>query len=314
MDAQSPNQAHTRDDGYISRPASPISGGLSGPNLLGTPSFDPGAVLAQLPPATLERVLSVLRNGPPQVDPAALQQIVLSATIAPEPQIDPVLATPDASAVAGSINPAPQALPTSLDIPLTPLGPRSSSPTPSTASSPTSTPSKKRIRPTKTFHPYGCVNGVMKGKVPYSVFRTSRLLGRIANRDKSTRHFNEGINRVLNKVERIADATGAWIFVTAQLPTASGGFINWTSPAMNREVPKPHMDKMKTGVLRVYDALVKGRRQDCVGLQLQATEAQAQRDAAQAELQREKERTARAKAILESQGIDIDSLLGTVES
>ncbi|KAL0567285.1 hypothetical protein V5O48_014706 [Marasmius crinis-equi] len=270
--------------------------------------------------AAWDQVLQALRNGPSQVDPIAFQQLLTSVVNTHEPQIaDPALMavnTPEPPIVDPTLTAGPPNTPVTsgslgLQDPVSPSSPPSSrlgSPSLSTPSTPSS--AKKRLRPTKANHPYGCVQGVLKGKVPFAVYRTAALKGRLRSRDKSTRTFNEGIGRVLNKVERLADATGAWIFITAQLPTASGGFINWTSPAMNKEVPKTHMDKMKTTTLRVYDALVNGRRQDCVDLQLQATEAKAQRDAMATQLRKEKDAVARAKALLHEQGIDVLSLFG----
>ncbi|KAL0066251.1 hypothetical protein AAF712_006682 [Marasmius tenuissimus] len=141
---------------------------------------------------------------------------------------------------------------------------------------PAASSKSKRVRPTRAYHPYGEVANVMRGKAPLTVYRTKPRTGRLSDIKKSTRRFKDTMHRMFNNAEKLADETGCWMFLAAQLPSAQTPFLHWVSPTMEEEMPELHLNRLRTMSQRCFDALVAGRREDLARLAYEKKELEEQ--------------------------------------
>ncbi|KAF8170160.1 hypothetical protein BJ912DRAFT_1066693 [Pholiota molesta] len=96
----------------------------------------------------------------------------------------------------------------------------------------TPTPKSKRIRATASNARFGHVEGVCRGFTPHNVYRKHAVPEPIAEGARASKTFLEKMNSLC---EDISIKTGAWLFVGAQHPGATGGSINYSSPRLRRD-------------------------------------------------------------------------------
>ncbi|KAK1230092.1 hypothetical protein PQX77_006807 [Marasmius sp. AFHP31] len=160
---------------------------------------------------------------------------------------------------------------------------------------------------------YGAINSGLEKHVSANytesdVVRTGALVGRV-EKSEVNRRFTRSLDRILLKCERLADETDGWLFIAAQHPSVQGEYVHWTSPAMAAELPPHARDRFNATSSALFQALKTARRQNVADIELQATKARAERDAAQSSLAEKEAIIERLSAHLRSQGMEMDAVL-----
>ncbi|EDR10868.1 uncharacterized protein LACBIDRAFT_315807 [Laccaria bicolor S238N-H82] len=152
------------------------------------------------------------------------------------------------------------------------------SPAPLHVPSASSTQTSKRVE---------VVEGVARGSRPYAISR-SRTLPDLLSGQNASKYFNIQMKDIVNRCERLAHATGAWIFFTANHSNARQEFIHYSSPKFRLEAHDA-IEGITNEFDSIFDNLITTRRADGFAkqaeLRQQLQEKQSQLDSRDVELQ-----------------------------
>ncbi|KAF8203234.1 hypothetical protein BJ912DRAFT_348887 [Pholiota molesta] len=129
------------------------------------------------------------------------------------------------------------------------------------ATSSPGTPKSKRIRATASNARFGHVEGVCRGFTPHNVYRKHAVPDPIPEGARASKTFLEKMNSLVEQCEDISLKTGAWLFVGAQHPGATGGSINYSSPRLRRDGGQKTSD-FATMFLKLIKKVADTKRKD----------------------------------------------------
>ncbi|KAK7033998.1 hypothetical protein VNI00_012428 [Paramarasmius palmivorus] len=185
-------------------------------------------------------------------------------------------------------NPAETSTPTSSLA--TPLQSCPSSPTKTRRKrAPLTLPGQPRIRPCKSNPVYGLVDGAKRGCETWGwvctgfltfliltdlldVPRKGPKLDTLATWADCNKRFNEKMQAILRLAEEMAEETGCWVYLAAQMPTGRHQYTHYTCRRLRKEAPGPIND-INAIAYKMFQGLVNSRRKDVLQTELEIAEA-----------------------------------------
>ncbi|EDR02739.1 uncharacterized protein LACBIDRAFT_307933 [Laccaria bicolor S238N-H82] len=102
------------------------------------------------------------------------------------------------------------------------------------------------------------VEGAGQGFGSFLIHRT-RELPELLEGQALSKRFNEQVKDIINRCERLAYASGAWIFFTAHYPTARRDFIHYSSPKLRKDA-REDIERITNDFDTIFDSLMTSRR------------------------------------------------------
>ncbi|KAJ7178550.1 hypothetical protein C8R43DRAFT_942202 [Mycena crocata] len=255
------------------------------PNPTVGPQVNPPAYGAQNPPPSQHDAQANMWDNntvPPQIP----------APANPVPPIDPVLLALSVPATSPPDAVLPPQSPQSDSEPATPT-PKTRTrttrvremPTPDSAELPSN--GSKRVTAGNPIH--GHVFGTLKGKLPFEIFRRKALPTALVNQPGT--HFRNNFPIIIDRLERLAAETGAYMVVSGISRGLEGGIMSFISNGLRQEAPEviqleAHAQELgrvsEAALLQVADATNTIELQARIIAELQAAVAAAGRSTASA--------------------------------
>ncbi|KAL0568690.1 hypothetical protein V5O48_013296 [Marasmius crinis-equi] len=161
----------------------------------------------------------------------------------------------------------------------------------------------KRQRPTLDNPVYGMMSA-KKGSAGYDVVRTGSLLGRVERKDMNRRYVRT-MDRILLNCEKLCDETDCWLYIAAHHPSSQGEYIHFTSPSMQKDLPPQAREYLDNTSSTLFSALKTARCQDVASVELAASKARAERDAALNAAAHKQRVIDRLHQAIREQGVDL---------
>ncbi|CAK5264406.1 unnamed protein product [Mycena citricolor] len=184
--------------------------------------------------------------------------------------------------------------------------------TPSPA--PTQTAGKKaRSRVTKKNPVFGEVLGAWRGSKKLSILRNKALREKAEGRKEISARFLRLSHDIIERCERLAFETGAWLHLSVQHRFATDPFLHYTSPALLKEATDD-MNRITNDFSKLFRTLMAARNESTKELHKQLTAAKEKEHQATAALdelraaQEEAERRAETHAeVLRAKEMELES-------
>ncbi|KAK7021881.1 hypothetical protein VNI00_017170 [Paramarasmius palmivorus] len=137
---------------------------------------------------------------------------------------------------------------------------------------PLTLPGQPRIRPCKSNPVYGLVDGAKRGCETWDVPRKGPKLDTLATWADCNKRFNEKMQAILRLAEEMAEETGCWVYLAAQMPTGRHQYTHYTCRRLRKEAPGPIND-INAIAYKMFQGLVNSRRKDVLQTELEIAEA-----------------------------------------
>ncbi|KAK7020288.1 hypothetical protein VNI00_017740 [Paramarasmius palmivorus] len=189
--------------------------------------------------------------------------------------------------------------------------------TPSRASSVTvasQSQKKKRIRVSGKTQPFGRVKGAMRGELEWNIPRRREREQYESSRELRTKCFNVRIERIVQRCEEVARATGCWLYFSAQHRFSDHGFVHYASDRLLSD-GGDLINEVHTLHSNMYDALQKATIRDVAQAEMDAARAREGEQAALKDVAALQDTVANKDVVIEklravvlANGLDLDSL------
>ncbi|KAK7043834.1 hypothetical protein VNI00_007998 [Paramarasmius palmivorus] len=154
----------------------------------------------------------------------------------------------------------------------------------SSGSSPSGTPKKSkrsRVRTSLRNPVFGMVEGVQRGEEKWNIPRVHALKPQLSTVEKIHKRYDEKLSAILCRCEELASETGAWLYISAQVPTRGVDLVHYASKRFRKEAPDA-LDRVYNLNLEVVQALVNSKRRDVLQAEMELARARAAEEAAKA--------------------------------
>ncbi|KAK7017505.1 hypothetical protein VNI00_018607 [Paramarasmius palmivorus] len=154
----------------------------------------------------------------------------------------------------------------------------------SSTSSPSGTPSKSRgprVRASLRNPIFGMVEGVQRGEEIWKIARVHALNPQLPTVERIHKRYDEKLSAILCRCEELASETGAWLYLSAQVPTRGVDLVHYASKRLRKEAPDA-LDRIYNLNLEVVQALVNSKRRDVLQAEMELARARAAEEAAKA--------------------------------
>ncbi|KIK56459.1 hypothetical protein GYMLUDRAFT_247951 [Collybiopsis luxurians FD-317 M1] len=141
--------------------------------------------------------------------------------------------------------------------------------------------------------PYGCISGLGCGTLPWMVPRTHPLPTFLKEESDATARFRWAIPPLLNRLERLCEQTGCWMYFGALTPDGRHKpFIHFTSRRLLDEPNEDLLNDLHCSMARTFSSIQLARRstyQDLAAKNHDANETIKAKDAENEQLRAEKD-------------------------